>query len=78
MIGKILDEDALIMKVTMGTGMNKDGRAIELYATMTGAPMVTDVESGRSWLLDWPAIVDLAIEELDSSQQGVIDATESA
>ena len=59
---EIIEKDKLTMRVHVGDAADDDGNDYELSTTMSSAPMVRSVTTGRIFALTWHDILDMAIQ----------------
>jgi hypothetical protein len=71
-IGQVLDSFEGILTVSIGTAVHTSDRKLAMTLVNGYNPCVHDERTGKTWILEWPAIVDLAVREIDL--QGEKDA----
>lgn len=67
-IGKVLDENKLVMRVSAGTATDEEGNEYELSNTLTGAPVV-HLPNDRFVIYDWNTILNDAVKTFEEYEK---------
>lgn len=62
MAGRLLNKDALMLRVACGTATLPDGTLFEINTLPGGSPHITCVETGAQWVISWQELIALAVQ----------------